>query len=1251
MTLTAINSPAILRRVITWSVFANKIILTLTTAGLLTGTCALGNPIPAVRSKPVSIPLEFEANVGQFAPEVHYLAHGSNHFVYLSQDGVTLGFNDAQQRHTSLRMALVGAFSGTTISGEARTAGVSNYLIGNDPAQWRRGVGHYGRVRYSGVWRGIDMLFYGRDQTLEYDFIVYPGGDPAAIRLHYENARSLRLDDQGDLILETDQGEVRQRRPQIYQVSKGVRHDLSGGYRILKSQEVRLVVQGYNHSLNLVIDPLLTYSTYIGGTGMAKLNAMSLDSAGNIYVTGHVSSPDFPVASNSQASSSSLGLYRSQDRAATWVIADSSIGSSKVLSLVADPQHNAVLYSGTSHGLYKSVDSGATWKASSGLPANAVTTVALDPANPATVYACMNEGLYQSKDGGVTWKALLAGPVTSVAAAATKAGLIYAGRPTAPILRSQDGGANWEEVGATVSVNALAIDPTNALTVYAATGLSGIYLSTDGGTTWLYSNRGMTRGSSPLPIYAIAIDPRIPQRLYAGTANGLYRSSDWGSDWAPAGAGIGAHSVLSLAINPVDANYVYAGTARGGVFQSVDGGDNWVSNGPANLDANAVVVDSAARFVYAGLYLGTQAFVTKVNPGGNALVYSTYIGGSGNTDGKGIAVDGAGHTYVCGATDAADFPTRNAYQTSIGGNRDVFFLRLNTTGSDLDYSSFFGGHGDDVCEVVALDPDGNLYLAGNTYALSTGINDFPTTTNAFQRAAPGAAGQDCFVARFDDTGHRLTYSTYLGGADVDACFAMAVDRGGNVYLAGTTASPNFPILQSSLGGTIPSPPILTYSSGFVARLNSDGAALSNSALLGGLKGDTEVYGLVLNSIGQLYLTGYTKASDFPLTSNALSTSISRNAKAFVSVVDSDFTKLVYSTVLPGPGPDSAAKIQRDGFGNAWVIGTAYTNQFPTTPDAIAHSPTSDPTPFVAHVDVTASKLLHSTYLAGTAGGTGSAIALSADGRVYVAGSTLSTDFPASGGPFQSAKSTDYAIFLQSLDFTQTPPPVTPAIAAVVNGASFAGASLAPGAAITISGTNLATSTAHFSSAPPPTLEGTSVSINGQNIPLFYVSPTQINGQLPFEIPSGAATLKVTANGATGTAFSITVADAAPGIFLIGANRAAATNPDGSVNGSTNPAATGAILTAYFTGIGPLDHLVATGAPAPLNGTLCKGTLPVTVTIGGQLADVLFAGLTPGSISLAQANVVVPNLPSGDYPILIKVGGAPSNAPLISVAGK
>lgn len=1233
----------------------------LAAAVLLFTSAASGDSGAAPRSQNVSMPLEFETNTGQFVPEVLYLARTSNHFVYLTRRGITLGLTDASQAGTSLRMALVGRNGRASITGEARVAGVSNYLIGNDPAGWRLGVAHYGQVRYSGVWPGIDLMFHGKDRSLEYDFAVSPGGDPSAIAVSYENAPSLRLDSNGDLILETAQGQLRQRRPEIYQVIAGRRHYLpGGGYRIVNRREIRLIVPKYNHRFPLIIDPVLTYSTYLGGTGTAKLNGMALDSTGNLYLTGRVSSPDFPTLgsriSSAQPASSSAGLYRSQDHATTWTILGSGVGPAKVFAFVPDPQHNGVLYAGTSHGVFKTADGGVTWKtASSGLPNDAATAVALDPSNPSTIFACMSEGLYQSTDAANTWKSILASPVLSVAAAATKAGVIYAGRASAPILRSTDGGTTWQEVGVAVTANALAVDPTNALAVYAATSRSGIYLSSDGGSTWAFSNAGLANGAAPLTVYTVVIDPRIPQRLYAATGNGLFRSSDGGTGWTPAGSGLGKRPVLSLAINPQDASFVYAGTAGAGVFRSTDGGDTWTSNGPANLDANAVAVDSAGAFVYAGLYMAAQGFVTKINSNGNALAYSTYIGGSGNSEGKAIAVDSAGNAYVCGSTDAGDFPTSNAYQVNIGGGRDAFFLRLNAAGSGLDYSSYLGGHGDDVCESVALDTKGNLYVAGNTYTLSAGAsaNDFPTSPGAFQLASPGG-GQDCFISKFDDTGRRLTYSTYLGGSGVDGCLGMAVDGAGNAYLSGMTASPNFPLKQSSLGGTIPSPPVLQFSSAFVTRLNSDGTDLSYSALLGGLKGDSEVDGIALDSLGRVYLTGHTKASDFPLTANALATAIPQTGKTIVSVVDPNFNKLVYSTVLPGSGSDAGWKIQADIPGNAWVVGTAFSNQFPVTMDAIVHPATSNPTPYVAEVDVTASKLLHATYLAGTAGGTGSAIALSTDGTVFVAGSTLSTDFPVQGSPFQTAKSADYTIFVQHLNFTPgtpVPPPVSPTIITVANGASFAAGSLAPGAAITILGANLVTTTAQFTSTPPAMLGGTSVSINGQNIPLFYVSPTQINGQLPFEIPAGAAAVMVTANGVASTTASITVAAAAPGIFLIGSNRAAATNPDGSVNTAANPVTPGGILTIYCTGIGPLDNPVATGAFAPVGGPLSRATLPVTITIGGQPANVQYVGLTPGSIALAQANVVVPNLPGGDYSVVITVGGVASNAPVVSVSSK
>ncbi|HJZ96807.1 MAG TPA: SBBP repeat-containing protein, partial [Candidatus Solibacter sp.] len=526
-----------------------------------------------------------------------------------------------------------------------------------------------------------------------------------------------------------------------------------------------------------------------------------------------------------------------------------------------------------------------------------------------------------------------------------------------------------------------------------------------------------------------------------------------------------------------------------------------------------------------------------------------------------------------------------------------------------------------------------------------------TSTRAFQRSSPGG-GQDCFVTKFDDTAKRLTYSTYFGGSSADTCTGFAVDRQGFVYLAGITKSPNIPLNQPSFGGTIPTPPVLRFNAGFLTRLTADASDINYSVLLGSSTADTEIDGLALDALGRVHLTGFTRATDFPMTANALAATVPQQGKTFVSVVDPNFNKLVYSTVLPGSGSDTGWKIQPDVFGNPWITGNAFTGQFPVTADALSHTGSANPTPYAAQIDITASKLVHATYLAGNAGGTASAIAVATDGTVYVAGGTLSTDFPVQSGPFQSAKTSDYAIYLQRLDFSQTPPPTgnTPVVTTVVNGASFV-RGISPGAAIAIFGTNLATTTAQFSGKPPTTLGGTSVSIDGKNIPLFYVSPTQINAQMPYEIGPSTPVLRVTVNGVSSAPGELTEDVAAPGIFIALGNRAAVTNADSTLNTQTNPAATGSAITIYFTGIGPLDNPVPTGAPAPLDGPLSRATLPVTVTIGGQKATVAYAGLTPGSISLAQANVVVPDLPPGDYPVIITVGTFASNGPLISVAAR
>ena len=195
--------------------------------------CLLAGMI-SVRAAEMKLPLEFEANQGQFAAEVLYLSRASSHFIYLTRDGMTLGANSSSQRG-ALQMRLVKANVSAAIAPEKRLPGVSNYYIGNDPSHWQRAVPHYERVRYRAVWPGIDLVFHGHDQALEYDFEVAPGGDPSAIRLRYANAGPMSIDTNGNLTVETSSGKVVQRLPAIYQGTAGTRTMVGG---ISKSQAI-----------------------------------------------------------------------------------------------------------------------------------------------------------------------------------------------------------------------------------------------------------------------------------------------------------------------------------------------------------------------------------------------------------------------------------------------------------------------------------------------------------------------------------------------------------------------------------------------------------------------------------------------------------------------------------------------------------------------------------------------------------------------------------------------------------------------------------------------------------------------------------------------------------------------------------------------------------------------------------------------------------------------------------------------------
>jgi hypothetical protein len=383
---------------------------------------------------------------------------------------------------------------------------------------------------------------------------------------------------------------------------------------------------------------------------------------------------------------------------------------------------------------------------------------------------------------------------------------------------------------------------------------------------------------------------------------------------------------------------------------------------------------------------GSDAFVTKINPSGSALVYSTYLGGSGDDWGQGIAVDTSGNAYVTGITTSTDFPTMNPLQAANGGGYDAFVSKINPAGSALVYSTYLGGSGYDSGQGIAVDTSGNAYVTGITVS-----TNFPVTPGAFQTAC---GGNCAFVTKFNPSGSALVYSTYLGGS---VGYGIAVDTSGNAYVTGYAFSTNFPVTPGAFQ--------TTCCGAFVTKLNPTGTALVYSTYLGGSELD-EGYGIAVDSTGNAYVTGNTRSTNFPVTPGAFQTKLRGKYDAFVTKFNPTGSALVYSTYLGGSGGGKGVNwgsgIAVNSPGNASVIGYTSSNNFPITPNAFQHCLAGHTDAFVTKITPSGSALVYSTCLGGSSSQIGLGIALDSAGSAYVTGNTRSTNFPVTPGAFQTA---------------------------------------------------------------------------------------------------------------------------------------------------------------------------------------------------------------------------------------------------------
>ena len=405
-----------------------------------------------------------------------------------------------------------------------------------------------------------------------------------------------------------------------------------------------------------------------------------------------------------------------------------------------------------------------------------------------------------------------------------------------------------------------------------------------------------------------------------------------------------------------------------------------------------------------------DAFITKLDPTGTSLVYSTYLGGSSNDQANGIVLDAVGDAYIVGQTYSADFPTTvGAFQTSCGGNNcaagDAFVAELNASGSALVYSTYLGGSGIDQGNGIVLDASGDAYIVG--YSQST---NFPTTSGAYQKTCTCSKAADVIVSELNPTGTALVYSTYLGGGAADEGYGIALDASNNAYVTGYTHSTNFPTTPGAFLSTIGA-----NEAGFVTELNTSGSALVYSTYIGGSTVNTTpcetcTTSIAVDSSGSAYVTGLTAESNFPTTSGAYQTVLKSSAKghdAFVTKLNPTGTGLVFSTYLGGSNDDGAISIALDSSGNIWVKGNTQSTNFPVTPGAFQTVAGGNFDAFVSELDPTGSTLLYSSYLGGSGAEYGGATRMlvvdnQSPPNVYVTGYTNSTNFPIIAGAFQPA---------------------------------------------------------------------------------------------------------------------------------------------------------------------------------------------------------------------------------------------------------
>src|SRR5216684_1733026 len=750
-----------------------------------------------------ALPLAFEANEGQTDSQVKYMARGSGYTLFLTSGDAVLSFasssssvqsrpKEMMQRRllgysrethrlirrsrtqsrprpssmTTLRMHVVGGQSDAQVVGSGQLSAKANYIFGNDPSKWHRGVPRYAGVSYHDVYPGIDLTYHGQQNQLEFDFVVAPGSAPDPIQLSFSGASRMRTDAAGNLALSSSAGDLTLNKPVAYQERNGTRQLVDARFILKANHQVGFQLGTYDRTRELVIDPSLSYASYLGGTGEDVGFGIAVDAAGNSFITGHTNSATFPgfsvvvtgLGGGFSAFVTELDLNGTPVYTTFVGGSNDDLGSS--IAVDSTGAYVAGITSSTDFpttlGVVQFSSGGGGSTCGTAHTATCLDGIVfkLDPTGANLVYATYLGGSNDDEAFGIavdgSGNAYVAGDTFS------------SNFPTHNSLYSFNNGA-----GTNGSDDAFVTELNPMATAF-------VYSTYLGGSFSDFANGIAVDGSGNAYVTGETLSADFPTTL------GSFQPTCGTDSTCNAVAGAAFSDVFVTKINAGGtlgySTYLGGSSDDTGIAIAVDSSGSAYVTGETT-DTNTTVatgdfpVTSGAfqtSYGNGSAAAGSNAFVTKLNPSGSGLTYSTYLGGSTADVAVGISLDSFNEAYVTGTTLSIDFPLINPFQNALSGVSDAFITELNTTGTGLVYSSYLGGTGDENYDAttasffgggVAVDSFGDAFLTGSTTsssglslpgALQTSFGGAPF--DAFVAVVPSAASVDFTITASADLG-------------------------------------------------------------------------------------------------------------------------------------------------------------------------------------------------------------------------------------------------------------------------------------------------------------------------------------------------------------------------------------------------------------------------------------------------------------------------------------------------------------------